>query len=347
MKFEPGFVVSLREELRNVPVDVNSRIERQGGLCAEELLRLTSRPEQTFIKHIERVSESDLTSYDTNNSFVGLEALDKGEVVFCVLNDATSLLRFDEGLSLVGLKLIQSSLAKRCLLMVDPSRKDELVQHVNTLSYPGAIGAFEQFETYALTPDNRLMMNGGAPILVSTGTGDLAAAMQDSNVLPALEASGVKYVVVVEASSALAAIDPNILGQHIASQKAVTFSITERRPGDDEPIVAFCDGALRVAEISQVPIESLDEFGQGVSTWQSTGSLIVNVEALKQQHELHWIRTRQQIGGKLQVSYKRHISELSFVHDSAFVKVPRESHFFRVRNVSEMKRLSELLFQQW
>jgi hypothetical protein len=232
--------------------------------------------------------------------------------------------------------------------MVNPEKREEMVQIANTLSHPGNIGAFEQFESYALTPDNRLCVQDNKPVLVTTGTGDLVAAMHESNVIASLEQTGIKYVIVVEASSALAAIDPNVLGQHIASQKKVTFSVTERLRGDDdEAVVAFCDGTLRMAEVSQLPVESLEEFGHEVPIWQSTGSLVVNVEALKQPHDFHWIRTRKQVNGRLHVLYKRYISELSFMHDSGFIKVPRESHFFRVRDDSEMKRLSELLFQRW
>lgn len=346
MRFEPGFVASLREELKNVPSEFRERVERPGGLNADMLLSLVSRPEQPFIKHVERVGASNLVDYDVTHSFVGLEALTKGEVVFCVLDDDSSMLRFDDGLPLLGLKLIQASMAGSCLLMVDPSKKEDLISHVNALSYPGTIGAFEQFETYSLTPDNRLAMSGDKPLLSTTGTGDLVAAMHDSDVLPALVAAGVKYVIVAESSSALASTDPNVLGQHIVSKKTITYSVTERQKGEAEAVVAFCDGEPRLAELSQLPEDFLDELDQ-TPMWQSTGSLIVNVEALNQPIDLHWHRTRRQSGEKLLVSYQRHVSELSFHHDSAFVKVPRKSYYFRIRNDSEMKQLAELLFQQW
>src|SRR5512143_2289055 len=108
MRFEPGFVTSLREELASSPV--RTRTNQEGGLTDDVLLQLVAKPEESFITHVEDVKESDLVSYadlGEDKLRLGYGAMMNNEVAFCVLTNSSALLRLSNGLTLLGMKAIQ------------------------------------------------------------------------------------------------------------------------------------------------------------------------------------------------------------------------------------------------
>lgn len=345
MRLEAGFVASLRQELNEQSNVLKARTNNSRGMPNETLIRAVARPSELNIGDVLNAERHEIPELDDSHIDVGAKAIEDGHVAFCITG-LNLLDKFSSGLAVLGLHLLQREERSPIIVMIDPKTKNDVIDYVNTLALPYTIGAFEQFENYALTPDNRLSFLNNKPELVTCGTGDFAPAMIESNVTSALKQSGVKHVVVYDATNACSPVSSGFIGRHIVTDPGITFQVTENLEDDDRAVVVWADGSLQAVERSRLP----QDFDPKSVTFQTTGTFIIDVdhiEAVGVCTQWRWYRTRSINDGRIITTYERHIEQLTEFYNAKFVKVKRERNFMPLRTEDEKTAVESLFFPRW
>lgn len=354
MKLEAGFVTSLREELAQVPKHTQTIVQALGGLSHDKLIELVQRPQNEPALFMERPVASDFAALDDPMlAAEGIAAFEAGQVATCVLlgDGKIAMSRFGSGMSVLGMQLAQAAVYTSpnitTLLMVSPSSREAIINHVTELALcTNKIGAFEQYESYRLTPDNRLLLDAeGVPELYALGDGDMPYGMLFSGVLDELKKSGVKHVFAFSGNNVMAYPDVFALGQHIASKKHVTCHVVERQMNEPGPIVAWVNGCLQSIDVDRLS----DDYDTSGDQWLNSGSYIVDVDAL---HSFaiallpRWLRRRRVVDNRLVVQHERSIQQLTEEFETNFVVVSRDQ-YLPIRDESDLKHAEALLFKKW
>lgn len=343
MRLEVGFVNSLREELSVAPTQ--SLVNQPGALSDEELLALVSRPSESFITAVEDVARSEIAAYDAQHLKLGTDAIERNEVAFLVVTGEDPLKATGHGLNTLGVKMMQSCLVNNLTLMIHPRTLGTISEYVNSLStIVKSIGVFEQYWTYALSPDNRLVEDIALPQLVTSGDGDLFAGLKHSGVLDSFKQQGFKHIVISSVENVLAPLDPSVIGRHIAGEKAATFSVVERKYDHENELLLWIDGQKRIAHLADLPEDYVTSFKRDIDHWHYTGSAVFDVKALEEASSLpsRWIRRRHEKQNRLLTSYERYINQATFWFDCDYVLVSRETHFLHTSSpdfAQEVKKL--------
>ncbi len=349
---EPGFVTSLREELKHVNAAWQARIHRLGGLSDEELIELTTQvacdpamafPDHPDVHHI--TPWSDVTEED---ELEGEQAINDGRVAFAVLAGGAGT-RFggpkfmetipDVGLSMLGWKLLQAG-NMPVWVMTSPAMLAGVERHISSLAIPlGMNGAiFEQFEGYRLTPDNRLsqIIDGLIPDTYPLGHGDLGPALVEAGVLD--DNPDVKYVVVSNVDNVLGSPHAGMVGHHIRSLKEVTCEVVERQKDDAGGVLAWVMNELQVVDNFRLPEGFTD-----ASPVTNTNNMIINVDVLKKPIPWRWHRVRKLVDSKLVIQYERLIQQYTEVYPANYVIVPRDSRYCPVKTVDDLEVAGKVL----
>jgi UTP--glucose-1-phosphate uridylyltransferase len=350
MKMEPGFVTSLKQELDRFG-NIRDRLNADGGLTDKQLIQLVSQSDQES-EIIEVIDDCDVITDSTLSSDIeGVAALLQKEVAVVVLagglatrmGSTGALTQFSNGMSLLTFKLTQLGRAPT-ILMINPSMKDNIVDHVNSLTTTTNISAFEQFESFSLTPDNRLKLDqSGNPTLYPTGTGDLASAMEKSEIVDALQEVGIKHVIVTDVNNLGLPINTKALTHHLKSRAPVTCQVVRRRLTDENAIV-WVNGNKQVLDLFRLRLP--DDFNVAGPRWTSTNTFIVNLDALKKAATIpsRYHRVRKIVNGSLSVQYERFVHELTAFFPTEFVEVDRELYYDPVKTTRDLEKAQDTYF---
>lgn len=340
MKFEPGFLLELKDSLARVKPEIRARLHRQGCLTAERLLSLVSSSGESSADDVDHPLQSDIVRYDDLvTATVGLDAIRSGQVAFIVLaGDDKAFMRLPGlGITLVANKLLQSLSNVPTWFMAAPRDMERFSRQFVGLASSTPVTVFEQFESYGLLVNNELdVIAPGEPSLHVTGTGDLGPALVESGVLDSNP--NVKHCVIVDCGNALASLDPVIIGHHVESQKQVTCEIVERKSLDKRAVLAWVDNRLQLTSASR-----LHDAFLSVARYSSTGSMILNVEALRTEVPWRWHRVRKQSEGRLIVRYERFVEQYTEHLDSGYVLVGRDQRFLPVETDDDLIAASDVL----
>lgn len=356
MRFEPGFVNELRGDLAAVKPEIKARLNRPGALDEDQLLWLVTKQPQQSVNEPEHATTNDVIKYDDLVEWQpGIDAVLAGEVAFVVLAGGTGTRAGEPkpfmqlpklGITLMANKLVQSSFVTHegeiiqapIWFMTSPDIMKRFARHLDGLVPRPAAGiVFEQFESYRLTVDNRLVfVEPGAPELHPTGHGDVGPALVESGVLD--EHPEVKHCVIVNCDNVLASLDPVLLTRHIKSGAAVTCEVVERREGDSGGVLAWVDGQLQIVEQFRLPDGFANE-----ARYHNTNSMIIEVTALRQQLPWRWHRVRKHINGRIVVQYERMLQQYTENFKTDYVLVDRERRYLPVKTEADLQRADEKL----
>ena len=363
MRFEPGFVTTLREELVRLHPIIVDRIDRPGGLMLQRLLELVSQPQELPATIVENVFEkSMITHADFREPYVhqGVSSLVSGKVALCLLAGGSGtriggpkfMTRLPTvGLSLLALKMVQSTFVHESIqksvslptwIMVSPSSRRAVEENLKSFAFwePSRVKLFEQYESVRLTPDNRVVRDAtGEPEVHPTGHGDLPNALVESGLLDANPQ--IEHVIIANVDNAAQVIDPSVIGMHVASGSSVTCMVVKRELKDAGGVIAWANGNMQIIENSLLP----DCFEVESAPWHNTNTMIASIKAINDAatREWRWNRVRKQINNKLVVQYERFIGQLTEFYETSFAEVERSKRFLPVKNQEDLDRVDAIL----
>lgn len=348
MRFVPGFVQSLQGDLQQVRSDYQARVDRPGGLSGEKLVQLVSRPSDEQVVLPDHPTERDVVFYEgLNDGRLAREAALKGEVGFIILGGGSgtraggpkALLKLPGlGMTLLAQKLLMCHINREFLptfIMASPAITNDLALHVANLT-PTPVGCiFEQFESYRLSPDNRLIFDApGVPQLYPTGHGDVGPALRASGVLA--DWPNIKHFIIVNVDNLFATPNETVLHHHIETGAQVTCEITEREEHDKGGVVAWVDNKLQVVENFRV-----DESFLEAALYHNTNTLIVKREVLEAELDWRWYRVRKQVNNRLVVQHERLIQQYTEAFHTEFVVVPADLRYLPVKDEATLQRAAK------
>lgn len=356
MRFEPGFVKELRQDLEHVKPEFKSRVERTGGLSEQRLLSLVCATSQALDGEIEHAQDSDVVRYENLTTWqTGIDAVKAGEVAFVVLAGGVGtraggpkpFMRLPKlGITLMANKLVQSAFATHdgevvqapVWFMTSPDILERFARHLDGLVPQPAAGiVFEQFESYRLTVDNRLVFTEpGMPELHPTGHGDVGPALVESGVFD--EHPEVKHCVIVNCDNVLASLDPVLLTHHIESGVPVTCEVVEHRKGTPGGVLVWVDGQLQVVEQFRLPEGFAD-----AAKYHNTNSMIISVDALKAEMPWRWYRVRKQVGDRIVVQHERLLQQYTENFKANYVLIDGDRRYLSVKTETDLVRADEKL----
>lgn len=186
-----------------------------------------------------------------------------------------------------------------------------------------------------LLPNGSLYRNpAGALSYYGTGHGDLPEAFRRSQLSPFLDRGG-RYLLMSNVDNLLADLDPVLLGLHIQGGCHITVEIADKYPGDVGGTPALIDGQLQIVETFRFP-EYLDH---RAIPYHNTNTLWFRVEALADDHPLHFYAVEKEVDGEIVVQFERLVGELTAFVPTQCVLVPREglaSRFLPVKKPYEL-----------
>lgn len=358
MRFEPGFVKGLREDLTKIDKEYTKRFKRHGGLDEQTLVNLVAN--QHNVDHscnAEQPSQQDVNDYNIltpSHAILGEKAVKNGEVAYVVLAGGSGL-KSDQpkalmtlpklGISLVAHKLLQSVIVSHdneilnvpIFFMTQPEFMKQFAEHLSCMSPPPQCTVFEQFESYRLAPDNSINFSSpGLPNMHPCGHGDVGPALIESGILS--DNPRIKHVIVVNVDNVLASPDMAILGKHILSQSDVTCEIVKSTESDIGGRIAWVDGRLQVIEDFRLNQEFVKE-----SLYYNTNSMIISVSALLCQIDWRWHRIRKIIENKIVVQHERLLQQYTETFDTDYILVPRDQRYIPIKNESDLLPADKVL----
>lgn len=351
MRFEPGFVQGLRDDLQQVRSDYRDRVERLGGLTGEELVKLVAAPRSYEVDFPDHPSHRDLDTYlnaEVHRN-AGVEAIKNGEVGYIILAGGAgtrmggpkALMQLPGlGLSLLAQKVMSANVDGHSLplyIMTSPGMLSYIGQTLSSLTpLPQGI-AFEQFESYRLLPDNRLaFLKPGVPDLYPTGHGDVGMAIRTSGALA--ENPNIKHFIIANVDNVCASPDPAVLGLHIVTNAPVTCEVVARNETDKAGgVLAWADNMLQVVEAFRLEPNFVDE-----ATYTNTNTMIIRRDVLEADVPWQWHRVRKQVGARLVIQHERLLQQYTALWPTRYVVVPREQRYFPIKDEAALQEAGKL-----
>jgi UTP--glucose-1-phosphate uridylyltransferase len=349
MRGLPGFLTTLQEQLEGLPLSILERVNRPGGLEVRDLIEFILKPRDFTVHAPDEVSDSSVLKYEDIDEPVrkiGQESLRDGSTAFCVLaGGAGTRIGVSKGFlklpgtdtSLLGLKAIQAAGVKNFWVMTSPSNHTLVMKHVEELGLENFV-LFPQYESFRLTPDNRLHMVEGAADLHPCGHGDLVPALKHSGILDDFRAQGGKRVMVVNVDNVFATPDPLVIGQHITSGKPVTCEVVPRAPRDGGGILCNHAGFDQVVEQFRLSGADPEQY-----RWLNTNTMIFDVDLDFDTLRWSWHRVKKSVEGKSVVQYERLLQDLTSNFQTQFIGVKRGSRYMPVKTAEDLSEAARIL----
>jgi|GEM_PF-2343393 len=351
MKSSEAFIERYLRTLNSFPEDIRKIVNRPGGLTESNLLELILRPQDQSVDRPRQPQDESIKAEPLVDICVeeGNLKLQQGKVAFCILaggagtriGEPKAMLRLPNlGLSLLTIKLFQSVGNGPIWIVVSPSMKQIIVDHVKSQIGidQSRVKFIEQFESYRLHPNNDLVIVDGKPELYPCGHGDLFPALVHGGVLNEFRQNGGEHVFVVNVDNVLGGLDPMLVGWHSLSHSNVSCEVVARLSGDSGGFICVDRNQVQVVEGYRVRGVDVAQF-----RWLNTNSFIfkadLNIEPLGNS----WNRVQKNVNGRLVIQHERLLQEITEAYDTTFVSVNREERFFPIKNLEDLKTASEKL----
>ena len=327
----PGFLAILQDQLENLPLEILEAVNRPGGLEIRDLMDFVLRPKDYTVDapyevDPEHVLKNEKISIDA--FWLGRDSLVEGTTAHCIIASGGAFEKMPRSdTTLLELQLMKTSWVKNVWIMVGPDRLEEAKKIVDSLGNSSR-KVFTQYESFSLTPDNRLHEEEGAPLLHSCGEGDLIPALKHSGILESFIASGGRHVIVCDGDNILGSAHPVIVGQHLLAKSIVTCEVTSRKRGDEHAILCEHGGFNQVVENHRLSSHTdIEEF-----SLVSTGTYVFDVSLDFDSVKWKWHRTKSNLNNKLVVQYKRSLCDLTATYQTHFIETPRYFCFMPLRD---------------
>jgi UTP--glucose-1-phosphate uridylyltransferase len=286
---------------------------------------------------------------------LGMEALKRGELAFCVMAGGMAtrmggvvkaLVEAFGGYTFLDLRLQENATATKrygrpisLWLMTSDATDGPINDALAARMAPPHVATFTQDLSLRLTPEGRLFIgDDGLPSAHATGHGDLPDALRRSGLLTRFRANGGKYVWIANLDNLGASMDPMILGAFVAQDKEVMVEVCDKVEGDRGGIPVYARGRLQVLEEFRLP----QDFDATSVTVFNTNTFLVRADALDSA-QIAWtyFEVEKKVDGRPAIQFERLLQELTAVLPAAYLRVPRdgaESRFLPVKDNDELNR---------
>jgi UTP--glucose-1-phosphate uridylyltransferase len=193
---------------------------------------------------------------------------------------------------------------------------------------------FSQSVSLRLEPDGDVFPG---PSPYSPGHGDFAVLAP----LERLRAAGIRTLMLSNVDNLGARVDPRVLAAHRAGGNPLTIEVAAAE-GDPGGAPVRVNGRPQIVEGFRFP----PGFDPQTLPVFNTNSLVVEVDALAQQHPLTWLYVEKEVEGRKAVQLERLVNELSAFLPTTYLVVPRHgprSRFVPVKTPEDLERARPLL----
>ncbi len=285
---------------------------------------------------------------------LGLGALSRGEVAFCVMAGGMAtrmggvvkaLVEVFPGHTFLDLRLRENETWSERIgrplplwLMTSEATDTGIRDALRLAGAAPHVKTFMQDIGLRVTSEGHLFRGAdGEPSIHATGHGDLVDALRRSGLLRAFREGGGRIVWITNLDNLGATIDPAIIGAflELGTHADVMVEVVDKG-ADKGGIPVHALGRLQVLEEFRLP-EGFD--ASQVSVF-NTNTFVVKAEPLETAHvEWNWFEVEKKVDGKVAVQFERLLQELTAAMPAAYLRVPREgltSRFMPVKDMSEL-----------
>ena len=193
---------------------------------------------------------------------------------------------------------------------------------------------FSQSVLLRLGPDGSVFPG---PSPYSPGHGDFAVHAP----VDELRLAGIRTLMLSNVDNLGARVDPRVLAAHRAAGNPLTIEVAPAE-GDPGGAPVRVDGRPQIVEGFRFP-SSFDPHALPVF---NTNSLVVEVDALAENHPLTWFYVEKDVEGRKAVQLERLVNELSAFLPTTYLLVPRHgprSRFVPVKTPEDLARSRPIL----
>jgi UTP--glucose-1-phosphate uridylyltransferase len=300
---------------------------------------------------------------------VGLSAIRRGELAFCVMAGGMAtrmggvvkaLVEAFDGHTFLALRLAENATwcqraaaAVPLWLMTSEATDAPVREALAAAQAPPHVATFTQDLSLRLTRDGNLFRgDDGEPSTYAPGHGDLPDALRRSGLLSSFVEKRGRYVWITNLDNLGAGIDAALLGQFIESARDVLVEVAPKAPGDRGGIPVWADAQdsagrpvrrLQVLEEFRLP-EAFDASAVRVF---NTNTFLVKAESLLGLRvRYNWFEVEKKVGERTAVQFERLLQELTSAVDATYARVARDgmtSRFLPVKDFDELgKRRDEI-----
>jgi UTP--glucose-1-phosphate uridylyltransferase len=373
---------TLREELANLPASLRKRLDASGfaddrlvTLAAPLLARArgeatVDRDERNRVEgRVDLPAAEDVLDLPPPGSpahqrlaNLGLDALGRGELAFCVMAGGMAtrmggvvkaLVDAFDGNTFLALRLGEN--ASWCArteatlplwLMTSEATEGPIREALAAARAPEHVATFGQDLGLRLTREGALFRgDDGAPSTYAPGHGDLPDALRRSGFLSDFVVSGGKYVWIANLDNLGASVDPALLGHFIERERDVLVEVAPKAEADRGGIpvwanVLGADGQrvrrLQVLEEFRLP----QGFDAGAVRVFNTNTFLVRADALlRMRVHYNWFEVEKKVDGRVAVQFERLLQELTSATETTYARVSRDgvdSRFLPVKDFAEL-----------
>jgi len=321
MRGSPGFLNDLQAQLEGLPLQILEDVNKVGGLEIRDLMDYLVNPKDHTVDlpyHVEDGVVLSNSNISIDAFWKGKDSLMNGETAHCiVVDDAAFQCMPNSNVTLLEMQLMKVSWVKHVWLLTPPADVDRARRLAEAVGKNVRI--IENYQSFCLTPDNRLHTIGDAPVLHACGQGDLIAAVIHTGLIEESLKGGVKYVVVCEGDNVLGSGHPVVVGQHVLAGKPLTCEVTSRKRDDQQGILCEHAGFNQIVEKFRLSSQTdPDEYGL-----ISTGTMVINLDLDFSSVKWKWHRTRSIASDSIVVQYTRTLNDLTSHFQTQFIETPR------------------------
>jgi UTP--glucose-1-phosphate uridylyltransferase len=227
-------------------------------------------------------------------------------------------------------------------LMTSDATDEKIRQALGSNLRGDAIATFTQHLSLRLTPSGELFLDErGRPSEHAPGHGDLPDALRASGLLGRFVERGGKTLMITNLDNLGGALEPAVLGFHLAHQKPVTSEVVDKLEQDRGGIPVRVDGALRVLEEFRIP-PSFDP--ASVRVFNTNTFHVGARELLELKMNWRFFTVKKKVEEKPVIQFERIVNEITGELPTQYLRMPRVgamSRFLPVKDHDELAQRRE------
>jgi hypothetical protein len=336
MRSSPGFLNVIQGQLEELPLEILESINKLGGLEVRDLLDFLVNPKDYTVDQPYQVDPNVVvknTNLSINSFWIGKDSLISGETAHCIIanEDAFGSIPSDASVTLLESQLMKVSWVKHVWILTPPDKVDDVKRLATGVGK--TVKIIENYQSFSLTPDNRLHIENGTPLTHACGSGDLLNALRYSNILNSFISEGGKYIIACMGNNILGGGRPVLVGQHIISQKPVTAEVTLRKSDDKQSILCEHAGFNQLIEKSRFSTQTnIEEF-----FLMSTGTYVFDATLEFSDIKWKWHRIKKIQNSHIVVQYIRTLCDLTASFQTQFIETQRHYCYMTLKDYRSTK----------
>jgi UTP--glucose-1-phosphate uridylyltransferase len=201
------------------------------------------------------------------------------------------------------------------------------------------IATFTQYLSLRLLPNGELFLDEhGRPSEHAPGHGDLPDALKESGLLQRFVERGGKTLMLTNLDNLGGALEPVVIGFHLAHGKPLTSEVVDKLDEDRGGIPVRVDGVLRVLEEFRIP-PSFDP--SRVRVFNTNTFHVGARELLELDMDWRFFTVKKKVDGRPVIQFERIVNEITDKLPTQYLRMPRVgamSRFLPVKDHEELER---------